>query len=61
MAEFVVGSAPGPGAFDAMFRAEDFVRFRESVEAMHRDLDGRASFFTMEPFLSLDLKGDPSN
>jgi hypothetical protein len=49
---------PWIGAYDAMFRAEDFVRFRESVEAMHRDLDGSARFFTMEPFLSIDLKID---
>jgi hypothetical protein len=44
--------------FDAQLRAEELLRFRTQLEALHNKLDGRAKFETMEGWLCVDIEGD---
>jgi hypothetical protein len=49
---------PWSGSYEAALRTEEFVRFREALESMHRDLAGVATFEPMEPWLELKLEID---
>jgi len=46
------------GRFDAMLRAEDFVRFREQLRPLNERLSGVARFDTMEEWLRIEVDGD---
>ena len=46
------------GDFEALLRAEEFVRFRDQLRRLHDDLSGQARFDTMEEWLSIELEGD---
>jgi hypothetical protein len=46
------------GDFEARLRTEEFVRFRDELRPLHDNLVGRATFATMEEWLSLDVAGD---
>jgi hypothetical protein len=46
------------GTFDAMLRAEDFVRFRDELRPLYENLAGKARFDTMEGWLRIDVQGD---
>ena len=43
------------GKYAAAFLTSDFVGFHEELQALHRSLEGKASFSTMEEQLSLEL------
>jgi hypothetical protein len=46
------------GRFEAMLRAEEFVRFRDELRPLYESLSGRATFDTMEGWLRIDVQGD---
>lgn len=46
------------GEYAAAFLTSDFVGFREELQALHRSLEGKASFSTLEDQLSLELTGN---
>jgi hypothetical protein len=46
------------GKYAAAFLTSDFVEFREELQTLHRSLQGKASFSTMEEQLSLKLTGN---
>jgi hypothetical protein len=49
---------PWSGTYEALLRSGEFVRFREALESMNRDLTGVATFEPMEPWLELELEVD---
>ena len=46
------------GSFEAQFRADEFVRFRDQLRALYEKLVGRAVFDPMEPWLRIEVEGD---
>jgi hypothetical protein len=46
------------GKFEAMLRAEEFVRFRDELRPLYEHLSGKATFDTMEGCLRIDVQGD---
>ncbi|MBX3468829.1 MAG: hypothetical protein KF878_18315 [Planctomycetes bacterium] len=46
------------GLVEADLRADDFVRFRNSVRRLHDHLDQGATFDTLEGALKIDVSGD---
>jgi len=46
------------GAVDASLRAEAFASFRDQLRELSRTLKGNASFVPMEPWVTINLKGD---
>jgi hypothetical protein len=46
------------GEYDAMLRAEDFVRFRDELRPLQDGVSGRAAFDTTEDGLRVDVLGD---
>ena len=46
------------GEFEAQLRTEDFVRFRDALRPLDADLEGRATFATMETWLRIEIEGD---
>lgn len=46
------------GTFEAMLRAEEFVRFRDELRPLYERLSGKATFDTMEGWLRIDVQGD---
>jgi hypothetical protein len=46
------------GSFEALLRAEEFVRFRDELRPLQQSLNGQAKFETMEHWLAIDVEGD---
>jgi hypothetical protein len=46
------------GSFEALLRAEEFVRFRDELRPLYERLTGKATFDTMEGWLRIDVQGD---
>ncbi len=46
------------GEFEAQFRAEEFVLFRDKIHVLYETLKGGAKFETMEGWLAIDIQGD---
>jgi hypothetical protein len=46
------------GTFEAMLRAEEFVRFRDELRPLYEHLAGKATFDTMEGWLRIEVQGD---
>jgi hypothetical protein len=53
-----VRSGAFAGAIDASLRAEAFASFRDQLRELTKTLKGNASFIPMEPWVTINLKGD---